>query len=112
MFEGRRAECETYEPYPPEIISAERQLLIGDSSGREVVRHKVEEALHELIQVKVSIEKNDPRIAEIQKDIQRLYDEEERVSCISDEELTRYVEKYFMLAMIVDGEEVRDIGEE
>jgi len=102
----------TYEPYPPEIIGAERQLLIGDSSGREVVRHKVEEALHELIQVQVSIEKNDPRIAEIQKDIQRLYDEEERVSCISDEELTRYVEKYFMLAMIVDGEEVRDIVEE
>jgi isopropylmalate/homocitrate/citramalate synthase len=102
----------TYEPYPPEIIGAERQLLIGDSSGREVVRHKVEEALHELMQIKVSIEKNDPRIAEIQKDIQRLYDEEERVSCISDEELTRYVEKYFMLAMIVDGEEVRDIEEE
>jgi len=102
----------TYEPYPPEIIGAERQLLIGDSSGRAVVRHKVEEALHELIQVKVSIEKNDPRIVEIQKDIQRLYDEEERVSCISDEELTRYVEKYFMLAMIVDGEEVRDIKEE
>jgi len=61
--------------------------------------------------VKISIEKNDPRIADIQKDIQRLYDEEERVSCISDEELTRYVEKYFMLAMIVNGEEVRDIEE-
>ena len=101
----------TYKPYPPEIIGAERQLLIGDSSGREVVRHKVEEALHELMHVKVSIEKNDPRIMEIRKDIQRRYDEEERVSCISDEELTRYVEKYFMLDMIVDGEEVRDIEE-
>ena len=41
----------TYEPYPPEIIGAERQLLIGDSSGREVVRHKVEEALHELMHI-------------------------------------------------------------
>jgi hypothetical protein len=29
-----------------------------------------------------------------------------------DEELTRYVEKYFMLAMAVDGEEVHDIVEE
>lgn len=86
--------------------------MIGDSSGREVVRHKFEEALHELMQVKVSIEKNDPRIAEIRKDLQRLYDEEERVSCILDEELTRYVEKYFMLAMVVDGEEVHDIVEE
>ena len=56
--------------------------------------------LHELMQVKVSIEKNDPRIAEIRKDIQRLYDEEERVSCISDEELTQYVEKYFSLSGI------------
>ena len=74
-----------------------------------MVRHKVEEALHELMHVTVSVDKNDPRITEIQKDIQRLYDEEERVSCISDEELTRYAEKYFMLNMIVDGEAVRDI---
>ena len=59
--------------------------------------------------ITVSVDKNDPRITEIQKDIQRLYDEEERVSCISDEELTRYAEKYFMLNMIVNGEEVRDI---
>ncbi|KAF5413070.1 MAG: hypothetical protein U9N46_10160 [Euryarchaeota archaeon] len=28
----------TYEPYPPEIIGANRQLLIGGSSGREVVK--------------------------------------------------------------------------
>jgi len=101
----------TYEPYPPEIIGAERQLLIGDSSGREVVRHKVEATLRELMHVEIVIDKNDPRIAEIQKDIQKLYDEEQRVSCISDEELTRYVEKYFMLNMIVDGEELHDIEE-
>ncbi|MEA1908962.1 MAG: isopropylmalate synthase [Euryarchaeota archaeon] len=99
----------TYEPYPPELVGANRQLLIGDSSGREVVRHKVEGALHELMHVTVSVDKNDPRIAEIQKDIQRLYDEEERVSCISDEELTRYAEKYFMLNMIMNGEAVSDI---
>jgi isopropylmalate/homocitrate/citramalate synthase len=101
----------TYEPYPPEIIGAERQLLIGDSSGREVIRHKVEAALCELMQLKVSIDKGDPRITGIQKEIQRIYDAEERVSCISDEELTRYVEKYFMLNMIVDGEELRDSEE-
>ncbi|KAF5417053.1 MAG: hypothetical protein C5S48_01200 [Candidatus Methanogaster sp.] len=34
-----------------------------------------------------------------------------RVSCISDEELTRYVERYYMLDMIVDGGKVRDIEE-
>lgn len=102
----------TYEPYPPEIIGAKRQLLIGDSSGREVIRHKVEKTLHNLMHVKISIEKNDPRIAEIQKDIQRLYDEEQRVSYISDDELTRYVEKYFMLDVIVNGEELCDDIEE
>ena len=102
----------TYEAYPPELIGAKRQLLIGDSSGREVIRHKVEEALHELMHVKISVEKNDPRIVDIQRDIQRLYDDEQRVSCISDEELTRYVEKYFMLDMIVDGEELCDIEDD
>ena len=81
----------TYEPYPPEIIGAERQLLIGNSSGREVIRHKVEKALCEPIQLKASIEKGNPRITGSQKEIQRIYDAEERVSYISDEELTRYV---------------------
>ena len=64
------------------------------------------------MQLKVSIEKGDPRITGIQKEIQQIYDAEERVSCISDEELTRYVEKYFMLNMIVDGEELRDSEED
>ena len=32
----------------------------------------------------------------IQTEIQKLYDNEERVSCISDEELLAYVEKYFL----------------
>ena len=45
---------------------------MGDSSGREVIRHKVEGAL-----------------------------------C----ELTSYVKKYFMLDMIVDGEELHDSEE-
>ncbi len=76
-----------------------------------MIRHKVEAALCELMQLKVSIDKGDPRITGIQKEIQRIYDAEERVSCISDEELTRYVEKYFMLNMIVDGEELRDSEE-
>ncbi len=102
----------TYEPHTPKIIGAERQLPIGDSSGREVIRYKVEKALCEPIQLKVSIEKGDPRITGIQKEIQRIYDAEERVSCISDEELIRHVEKYSMLDMIVDGEELRDSEED
>jgi isopropylmalate/homocitrate/citramalate synthase len=91
----------TYEAYLPEIVGAKRQLLIGDSSGLEVIRHKVEEALNELMGIKTKILKKDPRIKSIQKDIQRLYDKELRVSCISDEELRGYVEKYFMFEPIV-----------
>jgi isopropylmalate/homocitrate/citramalate synthase len=95
----------TYEPYPPELIGAKRQLLIGDSSGLEVIRHKVEEALNELMHVAtIALDKRDPRIKAIQRDIQRLYDTEQRVSCISDEELRGYVEKYFMFDSIIEKE--------
>ena len=93
----------TYEPYPPELIGAERQLLIGDSSGLEVIRQKVEEAMNELMHVtSIVLDKNDPRLRAIQRDIQRLYDKEQRVSCISDEELRGYVEKYFMFESIIE----------
>ncbi len=92
----------TYEPYPPEIVGGKRQLLIGDSSGLEVIRFKVEESLNELMHVESKIDKNDWRVKAIQSDIQRLYNEEKRISCISDEELKKFVEKYFMLDSIID----------
>lgn len=94
----------TYEPFPPELVGGKRELMIGDSSGTEVIRYKVEEALRELMHLELSIDKNDPRIKSIQSDIQKLYDEETRASCISDEELRAYVEKYFMLEPIVEKE--------
>ncbi len=92
----------TYEPFPPELVGGKRELMIGDSSGNEVIRYKVEEALRELMHLDLSIDKNDPRIQSIKSDIQKLYDEESRVSCISDEELRAYTEKYFMLESIVE----------
>lgn len=92
----------TYEPYPPEIVGGKRQLMIGDSSGLEVIRFKVEEALNELMHVEIKIEKNDKRVKAIQADIQKLYNEEKRISAISDEELTKFVEKYFMLESLID----------
>ena len=94
----------TYEAYPPEIVGGKRQLLIGDSSGLEVLRHKVEETLNELIKVKTKVMKRDPRLKAIQADIQRLYEKELRISCISDEEIRGYVEKYFMFEPIVEAE--------
>lgn len=92
----------TYEPYPPEIVGGKRQLLIGDSSGLEVIRFKVEETLNELMGVAITVEKHDPRVKAIQADIQKLYDAEKRVSSISDEELKKYVEKYFVFEPIID----------
>ncbi len=92
----------TYEPFPPEVVGGNRQLLIGDSSGLEVIRFKVEETLNELMDIATAVDKNDPRVEAIQGDIQRLYDQEKRVSCISDEELKKYVEKYFILEPIIE----------
>jgi isopropylmalate/homocitrate/citramalate synthase len=92
----------TYEPYPPELVGGKRELMIGDSSGLEVIRFKVEETLNELMHIDTKIDKNDPRIKSIQADIQRLYNEEKRVSAISDEELKKFVEKYFMLESIIE----------
>ncbi len=92
----------TYEPYPPEIVGGKRQLLIGDSSGLEVIRFKIEETLNDLMHVDTKIGKNDSRVKAIHADIQKLYNEEKRISCISDEELKKFVEKYFMLDSIIE----------
>jgi len=57
-----------------------------------------------LMGVEAKVLKQDPRLKEIQDHIQRLYDQELRVSSISDEELRGYVEKYFMFEPIVESE--------
>ncbi|HEY9246691.1 MAG TPA: isopropylmalate synthase [Candidatus Methanoperedens sp.] len=102
----------TYEPYSPDLVGGKRELMIGDSSGIEVIRYKVEETLNELMHVAAKVEKNDPRIRAIQGDIQKLYNQEKRVSCISDEELKKYVEKYFMLESIIDEHSTDDLQAE
>ena len=86
----------TYEPFPPEVVGGQRVLLIGDSSGREIVRHKMEEILNELLGVEVNLRKNDRRIKMICNDIHKLYDDEARISSVSDDELKEYAIKYFM----------------
>ncbi|MGP8330692.1 MAG: homocitrate synthase/isopropylmalate synthase family protein [Methanosarcinaceae archaeon] len=91
----------TYEPFPPDKVGGERIFLIGDSSGIEVLRYKVQETLNELMDVNILINKNDHRLKAIQNDIHKLYDREKRVSCISDEEIQAYVEKYFMFESVV-----------
>ncbi|MDP2768027.1 MAG: LeuA family protein, partial [Candidatus Methanoperedens sp.] len=98
----------TYEPYPPEIVGGKRELMIGDSSGLEVIRYKVEETLNELMGIETQVDKHDPRVKAIHADIQKLYNQEKRVSCISDEELRKYVEKYFMLESIIDEHSAND----
>ena len=85
-----------YEPYPPEIVGGIRSMMIGPTSGTDVVRLKVEEALKDLMHVETRVEKNDWRIQAIHFEIKQLYDKEKRNSCISDEEVRAFAEKYFM----------------
>ena len=91
-----------YEPYPPELVGGKRKIMIGSTSGTEVVRFKVEEALRELMHIEASLSKDDWRIRAIHAEIGRLYDEEQRNSCISDEELRTYVQKYFFFKSILE----------
>src|SRR5271157_276753 len=93
----------TYEPFPPELVGGKRSLMIGATSGTEVVRLKAEEALAELLGIKVQVDKTDQRIKCIHKEIQKMYDAEERRSSVSDEEMKDYVRKYFLYH--VDGSE-------
>lgn len=90
-----------YEPYPPELVGAKRQLIIGATSGSEVIRHKVEEILRAQgtppgasARVQPRVEKGDPLLTAIQAEIRRQF-EAERSSCISDEEMRGYVARYF-----------------
>ncbi|BAI60518.1 putative pyruvate carboxyltransferase [Methanocella paludicola SANAE] len=91
----------TYEPFPPELVGGKRNLMIGQTSGTEVVRLKAEEALNELLGIEVHVEKSDSRIKSIHNEIQKMYDAEERRSSVSDEEMKDYVRKYFLYQ--VDG---------
>jgi len=93
----------TYEPFPPEVVGGKRSLMIGATSGTEVVRLKAEEALAELLGIKVQVDKSDQRIKCIHKEIQKMYDAEERRSSVSDEEIMDFVRKYFLYQ--VDGVE-------
>ena len=83
--------------------------MIGDSSGLEVIRFKVEETLKELMHVAITVDKQDPRVKAIHDEIQKLYNQEKRVSAISDEEIKKYVEKYFMLESIIEEHSTSEI---
>lgn len=91
----------TYEPFTPELIGGKRSIMIGQSSGADVVRLKIEGVLHDLMNVEVKVDKRDPRVNAIQDEIKKLYDKGRR-SKISDDEVKKYVEKYFMFEPVVD----------
>jgi isopropylmalate/homocitrate/citramalate synthase len=93
-----------YEPYPPELVGGRRKIMVGSTSGTEVVRFKVEEALKQLMNMDISLGKDDWRVRAIYADIVRLYEQELRNSCISDEEMRALVEKYFLFRSILENE--------
>lgn len=82
-----------YEPFPPEVVGAERKLVIGATSGRELIRHKIEEILREN-GVEISLSKNDARVEAVFKEIKAQY-ERGRTSCITDEEMREFIRIYF-----------------
>lgn len=98
----------TYEPFPPELVGGKRRLMVGDSSGTDVIRIKIEEIVKEVTGLDVKVDKKDSRIQEIYRDIHKLYDEEGRRSCISDDELKKYVEKYFLLEPVLEEVKVNE----
>lgn len=93
-----------YEPYPPELVGGNRSMMIGPTSGTDVVRLKVEEALMDMMRLETKVEKTDWRVQAIHSDIKQLYDEEKRNSCISDEEIRALVEKYFIFGPRLENE--------
>ncbi|WGI16937.1 hypothetical protein [Methanonatronarchaeum sp. AMET-Sl] len=84
----------TYEPYPPEMVGAKRKFMIGDSSGREVIAKKTNDILKEQ-NIELKVDKNDKRIKEIYNDIQQLYEENKRSSCILDKEFKEIMNRHF-----------------
>ena len=102
----------TYEPYPPEIVGGKRMLMVGSTSGRDIIKLKIEEALEELMHLEVKVEKKDHRIAEIQKDIKKLYEKGARRSSISDEEMKTFAEKYFIFEHILEKDKTHREEEE
>ena len=93
----------TYEPFPPGLVGGRRELMIGPTSGSEVVRAKVEEVLRDLVDVEICIRKDDWRVVAIHCEIRRLYDGGQRRSCISDREILAYAEKYFIFDPVISG---------
>jgi isopropylmalate/homocitrate/citramalate synthase len=93
-----------YEPYPPELVGCKRTLMIGPTSGAEVVRFKIKDVLKRRYKVEIDIEKDDWRIQAITSEIKDLYMEEKRRSCISDEEIADYAMKYSFIRPIKDRE--------
>ena len=59
--------------------------------------------------VEIIVEKDDPRLRSIQKDIQKLYNQEKRKSCISDEEIRTFVKQYFMFESILKDDMHHDV---
>ncbi|HMK48133.1 MAG TPA: LeuA family protein, partial [Methanocella sp.] len=100
----------TYEPFPPEVVGGKRNLMIGDTSGTEVIRLKVEEALSELLGINAQVDKHDQRIKCIHKEITKMYDADDRRSPVSDEEIHDFVRKYFVFH--VDGEMIESDDQE
>ena len=66
-----------YEPFPPDLVGAKRRLVVGPTSGFEIVAYKVNEILAQLGS-KVRVSKQDIRIKAIFTDMQELFSRGDR----------------------------------
>ena len=81
-----------------------KTTMIDASTDIETLRESIENTLNEIMGVKVKLLLRDPRLKEIHSYIKKLYDKKLRVSCISEEELRGFVDKYFLFEPIVEFE--------
>jgi len=83
-----------YEPFPPEMVGAKRRLLVGPTSGFEIVTYKVNEILAQLGS-NVRVSKQDKRIKAIFTDMQEFFSRGDRRNGadISYDEMKLLVEK-------------------
>lgn len=86
----------TYEPYSPNLVGNERRLVLGPTSGTEILASKVNEILEEFGSC-VRLRKNDGRLKAIRDELEQRYsagDSETKISEVDQSELKGLVRKY------------------
>ncbi|ALL01582.1 isopropylmalate/homocitrate/citramalate synthase-like protein [Pyrodictium delaneyi] len=92
-IDGLLKNPEVYLPFDPGIVGRRADIAVTAYGGRAAIvmwlRSRLPEKLAE------SIDKDDPRVEAIYREVVKLFEESGRHTPLSDEEMTRIVERYF-----------------